>query len=502
MNVEGFHIPRDHEQAVVWMMLHDGDPRNSFALDVFQALSYQDFGDLVCNRMAQIIHNAVQHGRSIDLDLACHQYHCDYKEDEAAIKIEIQGWNVGSGYYIPPHILDDYLRIILKSATNRRIVVAGQKIAQLGVEGNLEPGEVVSQAHSVLDEWTKNISQGIQVITPQQRSELIKARHEQRIEDRCNGVSQYVQFGFRQLDAMTNGMKNGCLYIVGGWSSDGKSTLLWTIARNVSNLYGKRVVFVTIEMMEEHLSDRDMAGEINVNSRLIETAMLSEDEEKAFYEAADLVAESNIFIYEKEPIYVEDLYTLLYEVERHYGKVDLLVTDYLQIMESHQKFRTREEEVAYLATTHRKIAKAFNIPVLTASQFNEEVTKRDNKKPTMNDWRESRRIVHEATGLIGLYIPSRAKDKTLETQADWDKHPLYQNYVCPKYQTELVMCKWRNSDRDINIRVGWNPQTSRHFDPVEKQSTRYSESVAPAVYNGNGRNAPPMPPYNIDDMDF
>lgn len=501
MNLEGVRIPQEQERVLVWCMLHDD--RGDFAPEVFNRLTVEDFGDLFCSRMVALIRDAMDGGRSYNLNLMALAYAEKFKADEIETQLHVTGWYNGETIYVPNHEIDDYTNIVHRCAVYRRLITVGQKVIQIGMDGTSDAGEAIAEAESLFREYTQ-FDKKSKVITPRERQRRIEERHEERKEEKYNGNPPFTSWGFDQLDKATNGMGKGRLYVVGGWSSDGKSTLLWSIARNAANVLGKVVVYVTVEMLEEHISDRDMAAEIGVDSQNIESANLTREQERDFYEATERIGQGSLYIFDEEPIYVEDLYDHLMDVKREAGRVDLLVTDYLQIMSTRKKCHNREGEVAHLAKTHRQLAKQFKIPVVTASQFNQEVVRRDNKKPVTHDFRESQGIVHEAWALLGLYIPSRNKDQTLSTQAQWDKDGFLRDYLCPEHQTEIVICKQRGGQRDINIRVGWNPQTATHYQPLRKdQQIYYPESVAPMSYNGNGRNAPPMPPaYDIDEMDF
>jgi len=66
----------------------------------------------------------------------------------------------------------------------------------------------------------------------------------------------------------------------------------------------------------------------------------------------------------------------------------LLIIDYLQLMSSHQRVESRQQEVAEISRSLKLLAKELDIPVIGVSQLNRDPERRVDKRPQLADLRE------------------------------------------------------------------------------------------------------------------
>lgn len=77
-----------------------------------------------------------------------------------------------------------------------------------------------------------------------------------------------------------------------------------------------------------------------------------------------------------------------------------IVVDYLQLVRSKTKGRTRSEEVGAISKAFLRMSKELDIPVVLLSQLNRESTKRTGKKPQSSDLRDSGEVEADASCII------------------------------------------------------------------------------------------------------
>ena len=81
-------------------------------------------------------------------------------------------------------------------------------------------------------------------------------------------------------------------------------------------------------------------------------------------------------------------------------KLDLLIVDYLQLVQSSGNFRSREQEVADISRTLKLLSLELEIPIIALCQLNRNASKAE---PTLADIRESGAIEQDADNVIFLY---------------------------------------------------------------------------------------------------
>jgi len=72
------------------------------------------------------------------------------------------------------------------------------------------------------------------------------------------------------------------------------------------------------------------------------------------------------------------------------------VLDYLQLMSSGKKVESRQLEVSEFSRQMKLLAKELDLPVIAISQLNRNPEKRDDKKPSVSDLRESGSLEQDA----------------------------------------------------------------------------------------------------------
>jgi replicative DNA helicase len=90
-------------------------------------------------------------------------------------------------------------------------------------------------------------------------------------------------------------------------------------------------------------------------------------------------------------------------LHRQYGKLGLIVVDYLQLMSASGTGENRATEISEISRSLKALAKELSVPLIALSQLNRSLEQRPNKRPVMSDLRESGAIEQDADLILFIY---------------------------------------------------------------------------------------------------
>lgn len=234
-----------------------------------------------------------------------------------------------------------------------------------------------------------------------------------RMENMSRGVGMLggVRTRLGYFDKMTGGCHKGEMIVIAGRPSVGKTSLAMNIAANVALIDKKPVAVFSMEMSASDLTMRLMCAEAEADFHKIRTGFMRDgDVEKLTIAAAKI---------SKAPIYIDDtpaqsVLAVRAKARRlaQQHKIELIVIDYLQLMHStNARAKDRQQEISDISSGVKAMAKELDVPVIVLSQLNRESAKNKNRKPQLEDLRESGAIEQDADLVQILYRPKSDEDE-------------------------------------------------------------------------------------------
>ena len=211
-----------------------------------------------------------------------------------------------------------------------------------------------------------------------------------------------VPTGFIDLDRKTSGFQAGDLIIVAGRPSMGKTAFSLNIAEHVA-LEGGIVGVFSMEMGGTQLAMRMLGSIGRLDLHRLRTGKLDDAEFSKFATALERLQDVKLHIDETPALTALELRARARRLHRVYGKLDLLVIDYLQLMSATGQGENRATEISEISRSLKALAKELNVPVVALSQLNRSLEQRTDKRPMMSDLRESGAIEQDADVILFIY---------------------------------------------------------------------------------------------------
>jgi replicative DNA helicase len=222
--------------------------------------------------------------------------------------------------------------------------------------------------------------------------------------------------GFTDFDKMTAGLHPGQLIIIGGRPAMGKTSLVVSAAQNAALNHKAVVMFFSLEMSKEELVMRMLSSQARIDSKRLRLGRLVDRDWPRLAQAADQLSKAKIFIDDSGALTVMDMRARCRRLMSQEKKLDLIVVDYLQLMQGSKSSRgdgSREREISEISRNLKSLAKELKVPIIGLSQLSRALESRPDKRPMLSDLRESGAIEQDAD-LVGFVYRDEYYNKDSE----------------------------------------------------------------------------------------
>lgn len=291
-----------------------------------------------------------------------------------------------------------YAQIVLEKSLLREIIFTGNKISRIGYEESQADIAIERSEQLVFDLAQKRTNQTLTPI-----SELINDTWE-RLEQReqKKGELLGLDTGFYDLNSYTAGLQKSDLVVIAARPSMGKTALALNIAEYVGVVKKQVVAAFSLEMSKEQVIQRMVCSRAGVDSNKMRYGQLQEEDWTRLGVAFGDLADAQIYIDDTPVLTVMEMKAKSRRLKAELGKLDLVIIDYLQLMES-QRPDNRVQEISDISRGLKALARELEVPVIAISQLSRAVEARQNKKPMLSDLRESGSIEQDADVVVFIY---------------------------------------------------------------------------------------------------
>jgi len=301
-----------------------------------------------------------------------------------------------SSFYTPN--IDTYAKTVKEKALLRSLIGASEDIMDLSYRQNEDVSSILSMAESKIFDISQNkLNEGL-IKVGDTLDETVQVINELSLND---GNITGVTTGLETIDIKLSGLQPSQLILLAARPAMGKTALGLTMAWNAAK-EGKSVVFFSLEMSTLQLNYRLLSMVSMIDLEQVMNGRIKDDEWELLFTATKQIAAKDLYVDETPGITLSEMRSKLKRLKAEVG-VDLVVIDYLQLMQADGYQENRQNEIASISRGLKTLSKELNCPILSLAQLSREADKRADHKPILSDLRESGAIEQDADVVMLLY---------------------------------------------------------------------------------------------------
>jgi len=316
---------------------------------------------------------------------------------------------------------ESYVEIVKERSVRRRLIDVCRDITRDCLDGGLDAQEALGKAEqAVLELGEQAIRRGFVPL-----SRILEETLETLEEGPGKGLTG-LPTGFQDLDRMIHGLGSGALIIVAGRPGMGKTSFALNIATHLAVREKKTVGVFSLEMGQQELALRILCSRAEIHFSRLRQGHLSQQQWTKVVQTMHEIGKSPLYIDDSASPTILEVASKARRLRAEKG-LELLIVDYLQLMQAGGRYENRNLEIAAITRAMKQLAKELSIPVMLLSQLSRMPERRgSDHRPQLADLRESGAIEQDADLVAFVY-----RDEVYNEEA-------------PKGEAEVIVAKNRN----------------------------------------------------------
>ena len=344
--------------------------------------------------------------------------------------------------------VDHYARRVKERATLRNLIGSANRIVGMAYKAEQDADTLLDQAEQEIFAIAEDrIHTGFVPLKDLVADGFttIEKLQEQK------GLVTGVPSGFSDIDKLTSGFQSADLVLVAGRPSMGKTSFVLNIAQYVGLKTDRSVGFFSLEMSKEQLFIRMLTAEAEIDAQRFRGGYLTEQDYGKISTVLGRLSEAKVFIDDSFGMGVLEMRAKARRLKAEHG-LDLLVVDYLQLMQGRGRFDNRTQELAAISRSLKALAKELDVPVIALSQLSRAPESRSDRRPQLSDLRESGALEQDADLVMFIF-----------REEHYDPTPENENLA------ELIIGKQRNGPTGT-VKLAFIKQHTRfkNLSPVQE----------------------------------
>ncbi|MHB9110425.1 MAG: replicative DNA helicase [Armatimonadota bacterium] len=319
-----------------------------------------------------------------------------------------------------------YAGIVREKSVQRRLITIADEIMTDAYLGAKELDALLRESEGKLleltDAATSNRFAGMQPL-----HQAVRQGQERRRDADTSGFDVGFKPSLRGLNWKLLPCAPGSLWLIGGEPSRGKSVLAMQFAIEMAE-QGACCLIVSLEMDADALARRMVQARTGMNMFEAEQVSYRIDHAATVYSNWDATAEYleqlGVTLLDIPQCTPMDLLAAGRRARKMMGALDIIVVDYLQLMESDDASANSDDtrRVTALSRSLRPVSKILKAGMIAVSSLNRPKQEYANVRPTMSRLRQSGQLDFDADAVLLLHRPDPNDKEQVEVIIDKQRH--------------------------------------------------------------------------------
>ena len=318
--------------------------------------------------------------------------------------------------------IEDRYKIVREKYLLRSLIEAGQKVVTIGNTAT-DADEGLEEAIKEINELTEKTDTKSMV----DAETVFNQTFTEIIDNQRGEHKKGINTGFSGLDATIKGLNKGELILVAARPSVGKTAFALNIISNIVRDYKDKVVAMfSLEMSASLLMKRMLSYSLELPLSAMgkekglgvsQINLIKDFKRNYIGVTEDNKKIKKVYFDDTAVLTPLDVQTKCQKLKRDVG-LDLIVIDYLQLMNSEKSTKSKNEEVSDITRKLKVLARKFDVPILLLSQVSRASDARGIKDHShrLSDLRDSGAIEQDADVVMFIYKPSQYDETAHESQ--------------------------------------------------------------------------------------
>ena len=357
-----------------------------------------------------------------------------------------------------PEAINQYLRLLKNYTYNRTILKATE---------NFRLGKITAEK---LEEIVSNTKLPYEVKKETNKDIILKT-----LQEAEKGTDFKFPENFEDINEVTGGFDKGDLIIIGGYPSNGKSSMCVDLTKGFCNEMGYSVLFITLEMSVQANMRRVLANTQKINTMRFRYGTLHKRDKEKIKAMIPII--NNIWEYNCVRAYtMPDVIRAMSEYQP-----DIIIIDYLQNIADPENL-SEYARLTKFTLQIQQMARRKDVATILLSQFHRPQEGKI-REPRNNDFRGSGSIEERAEMIFLLYWERKLKMECLSRKDGDDPEYMIIDITKNKDgETGRVKMKFYP---EYHRWVNWNDKKDKKEVIIYKGATDVSKEAFKNKYKGD-----------------